>query len=82
MRLPLFIYSFIEEFLVHEAMAMSDREYELYVEKKHARKEGHAEGFTKGCDATISILRSLGVPDDKIAAAEAQLKKLAPAPQK
>ena len=98
MRLPLFIYSFIEEFLVHEAMAMSDREYELYVEKKHARKEGleegraegreegreegRAEGFTKGCDATISILRSLGVPDDKIAAAEAQLKKLAPAPQK
>ena len=85
---------FTEEFLVHEAMAMSDREYELYVEKKHARKEGleegraegraegREEGFTEGCDATISILRSLGVSDDKIAEAEAQLKKMGHAPQK
>ncbi|MBO5530884.1 MAG: PD-(D/E)XK nuclease family transposase, partial [Fibrobacter sp.] len=31
---------FTEEFLVSEAMKMSDREYELYVEKKHARAEG------------------------------------------
>ena len=113
---------FTEEFLVNEAMAMSDREYELYVEKKHARKEGleegraegheqglaegraegriegraegriegraegraegRSQGFTEGCDATISILRNLGVSDDKIAEAEAQLKKMATAPQK
>jgi predicted transposase YdaD len=28
-------------------MKMSDREYELYVEKKHARSEGRAEGRTE-----------------------------------
>ncbi len=39
---------FTEEFLVSEAMAMSDRLYELYVEKKHARKEGLAEGHAEG----------------------------------
>ncbi|MDD7498012.1 MAG: hypothetical protein PUK29_07110, partial [Fibrobacter sp.] len=46
---------FTEEFLVSEAMKMSDREYELYVEKKHARaeglEEGRAEGRTEGADA-------------------------------
>ena len=34
---------------------MSDHKYELYVEKKHARKEGleegRAEGLTEGADA-------------------------------
>ena len=39
---------FTEEFLVSEAMAMSDRLYEMYVEKKHARAEGHSEGFAEG----------------------------------
>ena len=39
---------FTEEFLVNEAMAMSDRQYELYVEKKHARKEGLDEGRAEG----------------------------------
>ena len=39
---------FTEEFLVSEAMAMSDRQYELYVEKKHARKEGLEEGRAEG----------------------------------
>ena len=29
-------------------MKMSDREYELYVEKKHARAEGLEEGRTEG----------------------------------
>ena len=37
---------------------MSDHNYELYVEKKHARAEGRAEG--------IDILESLGVPSDLI----------------
>ncbi|MDD5942595.1 MAG: hypothetical protein PUC83_08110, partial [Fibrobacter sp.] len=41
---------FTEEFLVSEAMKMSDREYELYVEKKHARAEGRAEGREEGAD--------------------------------
>ena len=40
--------NFTEEFLVSEAMRMSDHEYELYVEKKHARAEGHAEGKAEG----------------------------------
>lgn len=39
---------FTEEFLVSEAMAMSDRLYEMYVEKKHARAEGRAEGHSEG----------------------------------
>ena len=39
---------FTEEFLVSEAMAMSDRLYEMYVEKKHARAEGLAEGRAEG----------------------------------
>ena len=38
---------FTEEFLVSEAMAMSDRLYEMYVEKKHARAEGHSEGVAE-----------------------------------
>ncbi|WP_405338066.1 Rpn family recombination-promoting nuclease/putative transposase [Fibrobacter sp.] len=41
---------FTEEFLISEAMKMSDREYELYVEKKHARAEGLEEGRTEGAD--------------------------------
>ena len=39
---------FTEEYLVSEAMHMSDHDYELYVEKKHARAEGHAEGKAEG----------------------------------
>ena len=50
---------FTEDFLVSEAMKMSDHKYELYVEKKHARKEGleegraegRAKGLTEGADA-------------------------------
>ena len=41
---------FTEEFLVSEAMRMSDHDYELYVEKKHARAEGRAEGRVEGRD--------------------------------
>lgn len=39
---------FTDDFLVSEAMNMSDRQYELYVEKKHARAEGLAEGRAEG----------------------------------
>ena len=39
---------FTEEFLVSEAKIMSDRNYEMYVEKKHARAEGLAEGRAEG----------------------------------
>ena len=39
---------FTEEFLVHEAISMSDRAYELFVEKKEARAEGLEEGRAEG----------------------------------
>ena len=39
---------FTKDFLVSEAMKMSDHNYELYVEKKHARAEGLAEGLEQG----------------------------------
>lgn len=61
---------FTEEFLVSEAMNMSDRLYEMYVEKKHARAEGLAEGRAVGRaigrTEGIDILESLGVPADLI----------------
>jgi predicted transposase/invertase (TIGR01784 family) len=41
---------FTEDFLVSEAMKMSDHNYELYVEKKNARAEGLAEGRVEGRD--------------------------------
>ena len=53
---------FTEEFLASEAMNMSDRLYEMYVEKKHARAEGLAEGRAEAID----ILESLGAPADLI----------------
>ena len=57
---------FTEEFLVSEAMNMSDRLYEMYVEKKHARAEGLAEGRAEGRAEAIDILESLGVSSDLI----------------
>ena len=39
---------FTKDFLVSEAMKMSDHNYELYVEKKNARAEGLAEGRAEG----------------------------------
>ena len=63
---------FTEEFLVSEAMNMSDRNYELYVEKKHARAEGLAEGRAEGID----ILESLGAPKELIEKARQQIAAL------
>ena len=49
---------------------MSDRLYEMYVEKKHARAEGLAEGRAVGRaigrTEGIDILESLGVSSDLI----------------
>ena len=57
---------------------MSDRLYEMYVEKKQARAEGLAEGRAEGREKGlaegraegreqgIDILESLGVPSDLI----------------
>ena len=63
---------FTEEFLVSEAMNMSDRNYELYVEKKNSRIEGNVEGVAK----TISVFRDLGASPEMIAEAEARLAAL------
>ena len=75
---------FTEEFLVSEAMRMSDREYELYVEKKHARAEGleegraegREEGKTKGHADAISVLQDMGLSPEQIAEAKARLAAL------
>ena len=56
---------FTEEFLVSEAKIMSDRNYEMYVEKKHARAEGLAEGRAEMAE----FLRSKGVSESIIAEA-------------
>ena len=64
---------FIEEFLVSEAMSMSDRNYELYVEKKHARAEGKTDGHA---DA-INVMKAMNLPPEKIAEAKAMLAELA-----
>ena len=45
---------------------MSDRQYEMYVEKKQARAEGLAEGRAEGREQGIDILESLGVPSELI----------------
>jgi len=63
---------FTEEFLVSEAMNMSDRNYELYVEKKNARNEGKVDGHA---DA-INVLKAMNLPAEQIAEAEARLAAL------
>ena len=68
---------FTEEFLVSEAKIMSDRNYEMYVEKKHARAEGLAEGRAEGRAQgraegraeMAEFLRSKGVSESIIAEA-------------
>ncbi len=55
---------------------MSDREYELYVEKKHARAEGraegHAEGVVEGRQQMADFLRAKGISEEIISEALAQ----------
>ena len=63
---------------------MSDREYELYVEKMHARAEGleegraegREEGETKGHADAISVLQDMGLSPEQIAEAKARLAAL------
>lgn len=57
---------------------MSDRNYEMYVEKKRSRAEGRAEGEAeaekRASDRTakrIDYLRSMGVSEEIIAGAAA-----------
>ena len=71
---------FTADFLVSEAMKMSDHEYELYVEKKHARAEGraegiaegHAEGVAEGRQQMADFLRAKGISEEIISEALAQ----------
>ena len=77
---------FTEEFLVSEAMNMSDRLYEMYVEKKHARAEGLAEGRAEGRAIgrtegraeghtdVLSVLKDMGLTPEQIAEVQARLE--------
>lgn len=83
---------FTEEFLVSEAMKMSDHNYELYVEKKHARAEGLAEGRAEGLaegraegreqervenkNDTEVVLREMGISEKQIAEMQARLEEI------
>lgn len=75
---------FTEEFLVSEAMKMSDHNYELYVEKKHARAEGLAEGRAEGREQervenkndTEVVLREMGISEKQIAEMQARLEEI------
>ena len=85
---------FTEEFLVSEAMNMSDRLYEMYVEKKHARAEGLAEGRAEGRAEglaegraeghtdVLSVLKDMGLTPEQIAEAKARLAAMDTPPAK
>ena len=65
---------FTEDFLISEAKNMSDRNYEMYVEKKRSRAEGLAEGEKRAEDRAakrMDFLRSMGVPEEIIVGAAA-----------
>ena len=81
---------FTEEFLVSEAMRMSDHDYELYVEKKKARAEGHAEGKAEGMaegiremvaamladgDSVEKVARISKIPESEVLAIKSSLEQ-------
>ncbi|MCQ2060055.1 MAG: Rpn family recombination-promoting nuclease/putative transposase [Fibrobacter sp.] len=69
-------------YLLTEARNMTDRAYERSMDRKEARAEGLAEGRaegrsegrSEGRQATLDVMRKLGVPEEKIREAEAMLK--------
>jgi predicted transposase YdaD len=77
---------FTEELLVSEAMNMSDRLYEMYVEKKHARAEGlaegRAEGRAEGHADVLSVLKDMGLTPEQITEAKARLAAMDTPPAK
>ena len=81
---------FTEEFLVNEAMNMSDRLYEMYVEKKHARAEGLAEGRAEGLAEgraeghadVLNVLKDMGLSPEQIAEAKTRLATMDAPPAK
>ena len=67
---------FTEEFLVSEAMKMSDREYELYVEKKHTRAEERlsiAKAMLAEGDSVEKVARIVKLPEADVLAIQAKL---------
>ena len=81
---------FTEEFLVSEAKNMSDRQYEMYVEKKQARAEGLAEGRAEGREQglaegraeALNVLKDMGLTPEQIAEAKARLAAMDTPPAK
>ena len=77
---------FTEEFLVSEAMNMSDRLYEMYVEKKQARAEGlaegRAEGRAEGHADVLNVLKDMGLSPEQIAEAKTRLATMDAPPAK
>jgi len=68
---------FTEEFLISEAKNMSDRNYELYVEKKRSRAEGRAEGFAEGEANVLGVMKDMNFPAEQIAEVQARLAAMA-----
>ena len=60
---------FTEDFLISEAKNMSDRNYELYVEKKRSRAEGEAN--------VLGVMKDLNFPAEQIAEVQARLAAMA-----
>lgn len=52
---------------------MSDRNYELYVEKKRSRAEGLAEGEAN----VLGVMKDLNFPAEQIAEVQARLASMA-----
>lgn len=68
---------FTEDFLISEAKNMSDRNYEMYVEKKRSRAEGRAEGFAEGEANVLSVMKDMNFPAEQIAEVQARLAAMA-----
>ena len=64
---------FTEDFLISEAKNMSDRNYELYVEKKRSRAEGRAEGEAN----VLGVMKDMNFPAEQIAEVQARLAAMA-----
>lgn len=60
---------FTEDFLISEAKNMSDRNYELYVEKKRSRAEGEAN--------VLGVMKDMNFPAEQIAEVQARLAAMA-----
>lgn len=70
--------NFTEAYLVSEAMKMSDHDYELYVEKKHARAEERREmaaAMLAEGDSVEKVVRISKLSEEEVLAIKAKLGK-------